>query len=164
MLEMFRDEYIRSHFQLRVVGTVSGAEKKYFEKKCCEYNITEENIYFTGWVDYPNIPEMLKGDIGILFFEKVFNAFYSMPNKLYNYHVAGIPVLATHCADLSVTIEKLRTGIVVERTVSAVREGLVKLIDHYEEYQQRVLDYQRMFHWSVDEDRLFGIYEKLLKN
>ncbi len=164
MLEMFCDEYIRSRFQLKIVGTVKGAEKKYFEEKCREYGLTEANIYFTGWVDYLEVPKALKGDIGILFFEKTFNTFYGMPNKLYNYHVAGVPVIATHCADLSDTIEQLGTGVVVERTVSAVKEGLKELAEHYEEYQGRVLEHQSVFHWSADEVHLLDIYERVLGN
>lgn len=162
MIEMFQDEYIREHFQLRIVGTVKGEEKEYYERKCHEYGLTEDNIYFTGWVDYLDVPKALKGDIGILFFEKAFNAFYSMPNKLFNYHISGIPVLATHCADLCDTIEQLGTGVIVERNVESVKNGLVKLVAHYDEYQSHVLEHQKEFYWSSDEERLFSIYERVL--
>ncbi len=87
-----------------------------------------------------------------------------MPNKLFNYHTIGIPVISTHCADLSETIEKLGTGIVVERSVSAIKDGLKELVEHYEEYQKRVLVYQGLFQWPVDELRLFSIYERVLGN
>lgn len=163
MLEMFRDDYIREHFQLRIVGTLKDAEKQYFEEKCKEYNLTRENIYFTGWVDYLDVPKALQGDIGILFFEKSFNTFYGMPNKLFNYHTAGVPVLATHCADSSDTITQLGTGVVVERNVEAVKNGLMELVEHYEEYQKLVLEHQKEFHWSSDEVRLFDVYESLLE-
>ena len=163
MLEMFRDEYIREHFKLRIVGTVKGAEKEYFDQKCRDYNITEENIYFTGWVDYLEVPNALQGDIGILFFEKSFNAFYSMPNKLFNYHNAGLPVLATHCADLSDTIRDLKTGVIIERNVEAVKDGLKELVAHYEVYQTNVLFHQQEFNWQSDEKQLFEIYEGVLR-
>ncbi len=162
MLEIFRDDYIRENFQLRIVGNVKGAEKQYFEDKCREYNLTEENIYFTGWLDYLDVPKALQGDIGILFFEKAFNAFYSMPNKLFNYQVVGVPVLSTHCADLSDIINKFNTGIVVERNIESVKQGLKKLCEHYEYYQNNVLENQKKFHWSTDEKQLFEIYRKVL--
>lgn len=162
MIEIFRDKYIREHFQLRIVGNVKGKEKDYFENKCREYNLTEENIYFTGWVDYLEVPKALQGDIGILFFEKAFNAFYSMPNKLFNYHIVGVPVLSTHCADLSDIINKLKTGIVVERNIESVKQGLKNLCEHYEEYQTNVLYNQEKFHWSTDEKQLYKIYSTVL--
>lgn len=163
MLEIFRDEYIREHFQLRIVGTIKGAEKAYYEEKCQEYNLTEDNIYFTGWVDYIDVPKELQGDIGILFFEKAFNTFYSMPNKLYNYHVAGVPVLATQCAELSDTIKEYGTGVIVERNVEAVKRGLMNIVENYSDFQERVLENQKKFHWSSDEVRLFEIYDTVLE-
>ena len=163
MIDIFRDEYIREHFQLRIVGTINGEEKKYFEQKCQEYNITEDNIYFTGWVDYLDVPKEMKGDIGILFFEKKLNAFYSMPNKFYNYLAKGLPVIATHCADFCDMIEKKQTGVVVERNVESVKDGLIKLVDNYDYYQRNVLKSQDEYLWSNDEKTLFAIYEQVLK-
>ncbi len=162
MVEMFRDEYVREHFRLQIVGTVKGEEKAWFEQKCREYNISEENICFTGWVDYLDVPKALQGDVGILFFEKSFNTFYGMPNKLFTYHVTGLPVLSTHCADLSDTIRQLGTGVTVERSVESVKQGLMKLVEHYGEYQSHVLEHQKEFHWSNDEGRLLKIYEGIL--
>lgn len=162
MIELFRDEYVQKHFQLRIVGSLKGGEKTYFSQKCHEYNITDEHIYFTGWVDYMAVPNALsKGDIGVIFFEKTFNTFYGMPNKLYNYHIVGIPVLSVHCADLSDTILQCGTGVVVERNVESIKLGLVKLAEHYSEYQKNVLTYQQRFHWSSDEKQLLEIYKNI---
>lgn len=162
MLEIFKNEYIKENFQLRIVGTLSGKEKEYYEKKIKEYNLTEDNIYYTGWVDYLSLPDQLKGDIGILFFEKSFNTFYSMPNKLFNYSVTGIPLLATHCADLTETIDNLKCGITVERNVNSVVNGLKELVNNYSFYQTNVLKIQEQFHWTTEESKLISLYEKVL--
>lgn len=162
MLEIFRDEVIRSKFQLRIVGSLKNEEKKYFEEKCREYNITEENIYYTGWVSYLDVPIALQGDIGIIFFEKKFNTFYGMPNKLFNYHVVGVPVISTHCAELSDIILQKGTGVIVERDIESVKQGLMNLLENYSKYQHNVLKYQEQFHWNSDEKRLFDIYKKVL--
>jgi glycosyltransferase involved in cell wall biosynthesis len=121
-------------------------------------------IEITGWIDYEKVHEYLTGDIGIIFFEKAFNAYYSMPNKLFNYINAGLPILSVQCAESSELITTNKIGVIVERDINSIREGLHELITNYDYYQQNVRNAQKLFSWKNEEIKLLSLYKNLLNH
>jgi glycosyltransferase involved in cell wall biosynthesis len=162
MLAIFTDDFFREKTQLKIIGGISGDEKKYFDEKKQEYNIDDSMIDDTGWVPYEKLHQHLTGNIGIIFFEKKFNAYYSMPNKLFNYINAALPILTVHCAELSDFIFYNKIGCVVERNVNAIKEGLHELISNYDYYSENIINIQQSYTWKNDEKRLLELYEHTL--
>lgn len=164
MLDMFKDDYIRNNFKLKIIGKIGGREKEYFDSKVKELNLNEENLECTGWVKYEELSNYLKGDIGIIFFEKTFNAYFSMPNRLFNYHCAGIPVICSKCADLTDMILSTKTGVMFERNIDSLRDALKTIKENYVEYYNNVRNEAYKYHWDLQETNLYSIYEEVLNN
>jgi glycosyltransferase involved in cell wall biosynthesis len=162
MLELFTDEYFRKNIKLKIIGGISGDEREYYDKKIREYNIDDSMIEFTGWVDYENLHEYLTGDIGIIFFGITFNAYYGMPNKLFNYINAGMPILSTRCAELSDLISYNRIGCVVERDLNSIKAGIKEIMRNYNFYLENIKQIQAAYNWSNDEQKLISLYDSLL--
>jgi glycosyltransferase involved in cell wall biosynthesis len=164
MLELFEDDFFRKQSFLRIVGNLPDKELNYFQKKKNDYAIDDTMIEITGWIDYENVYEYLSGDIGIIFFEKTFNAYYSMPNKLFNYINAGLLILSVQCAESSELITANKIGVIVERDIDSIKEGLHELITNYDYYQQNVRNTQELFSWKNEEIKLLSLYKNLLNH
>ena len=162
MLELFTDVFFRDRIKLKIVGSISGKELEYFEAKKKEYDIDDSMIELTGWIDYEMLHEHLFGAIGLLFFEKTFNTYYGMPNKLYNYLNAGLPILSTHLAESSEFISNNKIGCIVERNITSIKNGLNEMIINYDYYMNNVINARQVYSWENEEKKLFSIYEILL--
>jgi len=162
MLELFTDPFFRENVKLKILGSLSEELLEYYNEKKSEYNLDDSMIEFTGWIDYENIHKHLTGTIGIMFFEKTFNAFYSMPNKLFNYIKAGIPILTIYCSEISDLIETNKIGFIVEREITSIKNGINEIITNYDSYKENVLNIQHQYSWENEEKKLFKIYENLL--
>jgi glycosyltransferase involved in cell wall biosynthesis len=162
MLELFTDEYFRNNVKLKIIGSLKGAEETFFYDFCKEYKIDNNMVEVTGWIPYEKLPDYLFGNIGIIFFEKTFNAYYSMPIKLFNYISASMPILSTHCAELSEFIEYNKIGCIVERDISSIKTGLKELVSNYSFYLKNIQNIQYSVSWETEKSKLLGLYQNLL--
>jgi len=79
----------------------------------------EENVQFLGRISGDKLYEYTpSASLGLCLLEnKGLNYYYSLPNRIFDYLQAGVPVLATRFPEISKIVETHQTGI---------------LIDHYE--------------------------------
>jgi len=163
MIELFKDDFFRKKVKLKIIGVIKGKEFEYFEQKRKEYDINNSMIEFTGWVDYNDLEKYLTGKIGLLFFEKTFNTYYGMPNKLFNYINAGLPILSTQCAELSDFITNNKIGCNVERNTDFIKNGINEIITNYDYYKKNIEEAQKLYTWENDQNKLLSLYDGLLK-
>jgi alpha-maltose-1-phosphate synthase len=163
MMELFSDNYFRDNVKLKIVGGIFGEENIFYKQKINEYCIDESMIELTGHINYEDIHKHLTGNIGIIFFEKAFNAYYSMPNKLFNYINAGLPILSVQCAELSDFISDNKIGYNVERNINFIKEGINKIITNYDYYKKNIVEAQKLYTWENDQNKLLSLYDGLLK-
>ena len=89
-----------------------------------------ENIYFHKAV----APDVLleytsSADFGILFYENsCLNHYYCSPNKMFEYLMAEIPVIASNLYEMKRLLEENSIGVVAEENTS---EGLQKAIEEH---------------------------------
>jgi len=163
MMELFSDNYFRENVKLKIIGGIFGDENIYYKQKINEYCIDETMIELTGYINYEDIHKHLTGNIGIIFFEKTFNAYYSMPNKLFNYINAGLPILSTKCAELSDFISDNKIGYNVERNIDFIKEGINEIMTNYDFYKKNITEAQKLYTWENDQNKLLSLYDELLK-
>jgi glycosyltransferase involved in cell wall biosynthesis len=85
-----------------------------------------------------------------------------LPNKLFNYINASMPILATHCAESSDFIEYNQIGCIVERNIDSVKTGLKEIFSNYSFYQKNVQNIQKSVSWEAEKSKLLGLYQNLL--
>jgi glycosyltransferase involved in cell wall biosynthesis len=79
----------------------------------------EDRVLFLGKITGEKLLELTQSaNIGLCLLENIgLNYYYSLPNRIFDYLHAGVPVLATNFPEIAAIVEAYKTGI---------------LIDHYE--------------------------------
>src|SRR5690606_12853007 len=119
-------------------------------------------IYF-----YPAVsPQVLLGytasaDYGVSLIEDVcLNYRYCLPNKLFEYLMAGIPVLAANLPEMKRFVEEYKVGVIVQdNTPAALIKALDEALTQDKLGLSQFIDVARQqFCWEQQEKVLFSIY------
>lgn len=94
------------------------------------------------------------------------NSYYSLPNKIFEYIQAGIPIIATNLPEIKKIIETYEIGILIdEPTPEAIAEAVNKLKnDHYlyNKLKENVNKAAAELTWENERKKLQGLLEKYL--
>jgi len=124
------------------------------------------NIYF-----FPAVPPQVvleytaSADFGISLIENTcLSYYYCMPNKLFEYAMAGLPVLVSNMKDMSGLVTRYAMGAVIS-DFSA--EGINQAIDNFLEQDltsMKANAYQAACEnaWEVQEQKMLAAYQQLL--
>jgi glycosyltransferase involved in cell wall biosynthesis len=111
---------------LIIIG--DGDIRSLLEKKVKSLKI-KDRVQFLGKISGERLFDFtLSANIGLCLLENIgLNYYYSLPNRIFDYLHAGVPVLATNFPEIACIVETYKTGI---------------LIDHYEPtYLSGVINY-----------------------
>ncbi|MGC9151483.1 MAG: glycosyltransferase [Microbacter sp.] len=102
--------------QLVIIG--DGYKRKELKTLASQLHI-EDKVQFLGAIRGEQLHEYTAGaNIGLCLLEKMgLNYYYALPNRIFDYIQAGIPVLATRFPEIANIVDTFHTGV---------------LIDHYE--------------------------------
>ncbi|QSR36015.1 glycosyl transferase family 1 [Marinobacterium iners] len=103
-------------------------------------------------------------DYGILFYEDTcLNHRYCSPNKIFEYLMAGLPVLTSNLYEMKRLVETEGVGIVAEEnTVEGFRKAVeASLIQDYDAIQKNVFSARKKYCWEEQEKVLKEIYHAL---
>lgn len=121
-----------------------------------EYVNSAPNIHFLAAVSPKDvISYTASADAGILFYENTcLNHYYCMPNKLFEYMAAGIPVIASPLFDLQKIVNKYSLGIVANDFSSAAFTAAVKNMAAKEHYQENLRKARQDFNWHAQLEKI----------
>lgn len=103
-------------------------------------------------------------DYGILFYEDTcLNHRYCSPNKIFEYLMAGLPVLTSNLFEMKRLVETEGVGIVAEEnTVEGFRNAVeASLVQDYDAIQKNVFAARKKYCWEEQEKELKEIYHAL---
>ena len=103
-------------------------------------------------------------DYGVSFIEDSCLSYrYCLPNKMFEYLMAGLPVLTSNLYEMKRLVETEGIGIVAEEnTVEGFRKAVeASLIQDYDAIQKNVFAARRKYCWENQEVRLVDTYHKL---
>ena len=123
------------------------------------------NIYFHPAVN----PDILldytsSADFGILFYENnCLNHYYCSPNKMFEYLMAKIPVIASNLYEMKRLIESNSIGVVAEKnTPQGLREAIERAIElDKRELQSSIQRVREIYNWEEQEKVLLQLYKEL---
>ena len=124
-----------------------------------------ENIFYHEAVK----PDVLlnytsSADIGFCLIENSCKSYdYCMPNKMFEYLMAGIPVLVSNLAELSKFINKNKVGMIINKDIN-----ILEIIDNLsfndiKQYQNNIEKLKLQYNWEKQEEKLNIIYKELSK-
>lgn len=164
MLEMFENKWFQENVRLKIIGGIPKIEQIYLDDKIAANPALKECLEVVGWVPYESLSDYISGDIGIIFLEKYPNYYLSMPNKLFNYIGASLPILSVKCLEIERVLDDFKCGVSCERSVQSIKDALEILVDNYDYYQDGVTKAKSSFSWNRDALKLQSCYHTLLGN
>jgi len=122
-----------------------------------------ENIYFHQAVT----PDILldytsSADFGILFYENnCLNHYYCSPNKMFEYLMAGIPVIVSNLYEMKRLVEHNHLGVVAkENTPQGLKEAIkTAILLDKKELQENIERVKEIYNWEEQEKVLLQIYK-----
>ncbi len=99
------------------------------QKKADEMKISDRVIFLPP-VPSEELPEItVDADMGfILFRNTCLNHYYSLPNKLYEYQMAGVPIISSNFPELKRVLTEVRSGLTVNpESVEEIANAVEKL-------------------------------------
>ncbi len=131
-------------------------------------SVGAENVYFHQAIHPAEIPNYLSSaDVGLVptWNKKDLSYWYALDNKLFEYMIAEIPVLATQQPEYVNIVDRYRIGICVnpDRPESYI-DGCYQLLNNYSFYLNNIIKTKQVLHWGSEEKKFLYFYENLKFN
>ncbi|MEN3036941.1 MAG: glycosyltransferase family 4 protein [Candidatus Methanosuratincola petrocarbonis] len=126
-------------------------------------------VRFLGWLPWTAAWQRAHGAMaGLVLFHPAPNHTRSLPNKLFEYMAAGLPVIASNFPLWKQIIEEARCGITVDPLKPEEIAGAIEyLIAHPKEARAMGENGQRAvverYNWEKEGERLIKLYEELVR-
>lgn len=154
----------KQNIRLNIIG--KGSYQSHLEKLVNDLNL-ENHIKFLGWKNLNEISKLLaKSDIALIPHLKSEQTDCSSPNKLYQYIYAKKPILTSNCDSLVRIVKETKSGLVyTHNSPEDFKKMFFKLLIN----QNSIIDLEHgsnlinsKYNWSVDSDRLVGLYNNFI--
>ncbi|UCH58435.1 MAG: glycosyltransferase family 4 protein [Anaerolineales bacterium] len=137
-------------------------------KNAAEENGDQTNVIFTGHIPLEILPVVTaSGTIGVVLTQNTcLNHFYSLPNKIFEYLQAGIPVIGSDMPEISRVIRNFQVGEVIEHISAENIANTIHLIlsnpDRYTNLKNNALNAGRKLTWEIEGVKLLNLYKKMV--
>ena len=121
ILDVFSRKNIKSHVVFIGYGEL--------ESKIKDVSKTNTNIHYHKAVAHEEVVSLVKNaDVGLCLIENVsLSDFYCLPNKLFEYTFAGLPVLASNFPDIKNIVIKYNLGRVCDINSKSINEAVSEI-------------------------------------
>jgi glycosyltransferase involved in cell wall biosynthesis len=125
----------------------------------------EHKVHFQKFVGNDFIVSFAsQADVGVSLLEPVsLNHKFALPNKFFEYIMAGVPVLASRIPTLEEYISKYNVGMVTDPTdPKQISESIKSMIENPEqlrEWKDNCFKAARILNWEKESQKLSSIYE-----
>ena len=132
-----------------------------------EISLLGDRVHFLNRVPFDELHELTcSADVGLCLIRPTGESFYySMPNKLFEYMMAGLPVLGSNCPGIQTVVETTGIGQIVDPTdVDAVAQALAGLATdagRRQEYSAASRQAARTYCWEQESPKLTTLYAQL---
>ncbi len=153
LLDVFSNQKIDSH----IVFIGRGPQREIIEK----YEKINSRIHLHESVPHEQVVALVaNADYGLCFVENVsLSDYYSLPNKLFEYAFAGVPVLASDFPDMRKVIEEYELGAVTDSDLNSITNSIAAL----QEVGRRSLTKDLLpLSWQAQAEQLRVLYHRVL--
>ena len=135
------------------------------EKKIQSAARSYNNIFFHKAVPSNTVLKYTaSADVGIILIKNICLSYnFGMPNKLFEYAMAGLPVIVSNLKDIGAFVKKNQMGIVMEDvTVKSFNKAIEKLLSmDMKILKQKAKEAARKNSWEHQEKIMRNVYQKL---
>lgn len=121
------------------------------------------NIHYHPAVNHNQVVSLVKSaDVGLCLIENIsLSDYYCLPNKLFEYIFAGVPVIASQFPDIAETVRQYTLGVCCDEQMESIERAVQGFItgEHTVAIdQERIHDLS----WEVQDAKLTRLYEQVL--
>jgi glycosyltransferase involved in cell wall biosynthesis len=120
-----------------------------------ETNNLQNQIFLTGLVPYEKLHEITcSADLGISFIQPISYSYQlALPNKMFEYAMANIPVLVSDLPQMKAIIEKYNTGIAIspESSSEEIARAINTLLHNKADYSENCKKASQELCWESNE-------------
>jgi glycosyltransferase involved in cell wall biosynthesis len=147
---------------------VIGSGRDYHNMQLVGKNLALTNVRFMGRMDYDRLQQYTAvADIGVSLDKPIhLNYKYSLPNKLFDYIHAGIPVLVSDLPELRKIVEAYHVGEIVDRIEPFnIAQAILNMSNQNRQmvWRKNTKLAQSELNWQKESTVLKEIYSPLLK-
>jgi glycosyltransferase involved in cell wall biosynthesis len=150
---------------LIIIGDGDIASK--LKTQVCDSGL-EDKVRFIERVPYDKLMSYaVQADIGISLEENLgLNYYYALPNKLFDYIHAGIPVLVSDFPEMAGIVKKYNVGLTTDTTeplqlASLLRE-MIENEEKRKEWKQNLKKAAKELCWEIEEKKLLELYSEVI--
>lgn len=140
-----------------------GGHKKEIMNRVNSRNI--RNVFFHEAVYNHDIINVLSSaDIGLVstWNKKDLSYWFGLENKVFQYNIAELPILATAQPENIKVIEKYKIGVCVNADEpDAYLKGYYEILNHYDEFKKNVIETRKFLHWDNEKSKLIQLYQSI---
>jgi glycosyltransferase involved in cell wall biosynthesis len=128
----------------------------------------ESNVDFIAWVPYEEKERLSsQASMGVITYLPYSNNTSCLPNKLFDYMLVGLPVVASNFPLYKEVVEPSRCGLIVDpASPREVAEAMLYLVEHPDEAramgERGLAAVRQRYNWEHESDKLCQMYETLL--
>lgn len=154
--------------RLRVIGKFGDGTESEFLQQVKELGLGDR-VSFNGWIPYDRVQaELSQCDVGIIAFQPVHTNFtHALPHKLFDYMLAGLPVIAPGFAvEVAEVVREADCGVLVDSPDSIAFAAAVDRLSESPQLRRRYgangrQAVQDRFNWAGERERLIDMYREL---
>ncbi len=150
-----------AHFKIIGDGDIVQQLKQQIKEKALEKKVT-----IKGRMPFQELPaETSKADLGIALEENIgLNYYYALPNKLFDYIQAGVPVLVSPFPEMQKIVNQYEIGTVYDhkdaKMLAQKIDEIFELKNRYQQWQRNTQKAAKDLCWEKQEETLINIYTK----
>lgn len=127
-----------------------------------------EKVEYLGWVESREVPALLsKANVGMVCFSPEPNHINAMPNKLFEYAIAGLPVIASNFPLWRDIVEGNKCGICVDPLKpEEIAQAIEYLIEHPDDAKKMGENGRKAvlgkYNWEKESKKFLKFYEEMI--
>lgn len=151
---------------LLIIGSGDVIEKL---KEMVKQNNLHSKVKFFNKMSFDQLMNYTRAADAGLTLDKDTNLNYrlSLPNKLFDYIHAGVPVLASYVPEVKGIVEQYKIGVVIENhDPKHIADKITFMFadeNRYAEWKKNLLDAARQLSWSVEEKKLLDLTYEIFR-
>jgi glycosyltransferase involved in cell wall biosynthesis len=166
--EMIRALALVPDLRLRFMGYGSADYRAALDRIAAEAGVTDR-IEHRPPVEPAAVAETIAGaDLGVVLTQATcLNNVQSLPNKLFEYTVAGLPVIASDLPVIAAIVRGEDIGEVVDPAdVEAIAAAMRRLVEpaRNADVRERVRDFSERVNWQTEKPLLEGVYASVSRD
>jgi glycosyltransferase involved in cell wall biosynthesis len=159
------------NLHLHVIGTFNDGSQAEFEKRVSELGL-ETRVRVEEWMPFAQAYErILASHIGLVLFQPgIQNHVYALPHKMFDYMLAGLPVIAPAFAlEVAPIIKEADCGILIDPSdPEQIANALDRLVVNAQERKRLGENGRRavleQYNWEAEAEKLVNMYVELAKS